>query len=973
MSVKKFLFRFTSGGVILIFLTLIGFCLVFWTHPGWIVKIAKRFLPEEIKSSLDFESIDGNPSIGYTINELSYDHSLFKFLARSLYIDISWPDLLAHGIYIEKLDLHEPRVFIKESKDSPKAPPQRSDKKNSWSFSIEDGSINNGTIKKWGDNTPEILNQLYSQFSYKDNRVDLKNLKTIVQTTTITAKGQIEHDPLTVDLSLTSEGLISGNYLIKGSTHTWTLDAQAHKNFPQGLLEVDLKANGSGIEPKTLSAQANGNINFKKEPLLQFKSIIKNQSAQWNIIMASNVAHGNAQGQINLTSLNLDAAFEVSLLPKHFKPWTDSVQSSATAKAHLSGVWPDIEFDLKGQMNDTLISTVPIKLISFNIHGRQESHRFWVKANNDIVGTELKGTGSFKENNWAGEFSALRIEWIEFGDIWESKNPFTLSARPPYFQLENLTLSDGYSSINLKAKIRDNVMDYLQFDIDQFQLEKLNERQLIEFPLNGHAKSVVNLSGPFQNPQGNIKISVQDLQLKNRLIGNLEANAQLTASHIKIQEMNFDTPQGKVSVTALLPIPKKKKADLDFEVHLNASQYDYSSLLKSFYDAEIKGANLNADMTIIRKGNEISTEGDLKLNADQFRPVKQGPELTELQLHLVGNGQELSVQKGEALSGKKGRVKLSGSLKRKNPDIQLISKELVIKWPIGIQGTLDTDIKYSGSWEEPKLFGLITITQADYTPVKQKEKKGDTSDNLPSPLSMDLDIKFDRNVWFKQKQTSIELKGDLNIKKAPFEDLRIIGKIETIRGDYVTYGRVFNINEGSINFVGNIPVNPFLSLKATYIDKVSKIRVYLHVTGSLENPQLTLSSEPPLDEADIVSVLATGKPLYELGKNDQGAQSSQVAQNLVAGYLSEEIRQELQNFIGLDVFRVNIGNDETTDVVTGKNITENLFVSYGQTLGPSGEQRINAEYNLSRHWSLEGYTTSLGRYVIDLLFKFGFK
>ena len=36
------------------------------------------------------------------------------------------------------------------------------------------------------------------------------------------------------------------------------------------------------------------------------------------------------------------------------------------------------------------------------------------------------------------------------------------------------------------------------------------------------------------------------------------------------------------------------------------------------------------------------------------------------------------------------------------------------------------------------------------------------------------------------------------------------------------------------------------------------------------------------------------------------------------------------------------------------------------------ERRVNAEYEISPRLSLQGATSSLGRYVLDLLFRFGF-
>lgn len=76
-------------------------------------------------------------------------------------------------------------------------------------------------------------------------------------------------------------------------------------------------------------------------------------------------------------------------------------------------------------------------------------------------------------------------------------------------------------------------------------------------------------------------------------------------------------------------------------------------------------------------------------------------------------------------------------------------------------------------------------------------------------------------------------------------------------------------------------------------------------------------------------------------------------------------------FSSISGAKVNAANQP--DVTVGRYVTKDLFVGYGQVLGQGGEKRVNAEYSISKHWSLEGKNSSDGRYVADLLFKFGIR
>ena len=73
------------------------------------------------------------------------------------------------------------------------------------------------------------------------------------------------------------------------------------------------------------------------------------------------------------------------------------------------------------------------------------------------------------------------------------------------------------------------------------------------------------------------------------------------------------------------------------------------------------------------------------------------------------------------------------------------------------------------------------------------------------------------------------------------------------------------------------------------------------------------------------------------------------------------------------MINLKVDNESRADLTVGRYITRDLFISYGQVLGQGGEKRVSAEYSVSRHWSLEGKNSSDGRYVADLLFKYGIK
>ncbi len=75
------------------------------------------------------------------------------------------------------------------------------------------------------------------------------------------------------------------------------------------------------------------------------------------------------------------------------------------------------------------------------------------------------------------------------------------------------------------------------------------------------------------------------------------------------------------------------------------------------------------------------------------------------------------------------------------------------------------------------------------------------------------------------------------------------------------------IQEGNLQFTPDQPLNPVLDLRGT-----SQIRdrlVTVYITGRARDPKTQFTSEPPLSQADIVSLLATGATPEELTGNSQ--------------------------------------------------------------------------------------------------------
>lgn len=311
--------------------------------------------------------------------------------------------------------------------------------------------------------------------------------------------------------------------------------------------------------------------------------------------------------------------------------------------------------------------------------------------------------------------------------------------------------------------------------------------------------------------------------------------------------------------------------------------------------------------------------------------------------------------------------------------VRIQAAQLRFQSDAGVSGKAAVDLRLAGDGSAPKWTGEVRIRNADYAPPRKK-KRQEKRPRLPAgpaarpgPQTLDVAVRFDRDVWYKEGGTSIEFRGDLALRKEAYGPLRLLGTVEMVRGTYAFYRRNFDVQSGRMVLTEDNQSDPAISARALFTEPQNGTKVLLRIEGTVDHPRLTLTSEPPMESRDILSVLAFGRPLSEAG-GGADRKASEAARQVLAGYLTDSLRLGVFRKLDLDVLQIRREPvTGQTDVTVGRYLTKDLFVSFGQTLGQRGHRRLNAEYTLTPHFSLEGRDSTDGKYIMDFLFKFGYK
>jgi len=230
-------------------------------------------------------------------------------------------------------------------------------------------------------------------------------------------------------------------------------------------------------------------------------------------------------------------------------------------------------------------------------------------------------------------------------------------------------------------------------------------------------------------------------------------------------------------------------------------------------------------------------------------------------------------------------------------------------------------------------------------------------------------IRIDNNLAIAPIKADLFVRGTL---ASP----ALLGRVEAIGGKVFFRNSELNIVASSVDFSDLEPGRPVIGVTATA--NVKGYDIWLNMQGHADKMDLELSSEPPLDENEILALLTYGDLSSGYGALESGLGTAE-ATYLLTGEFQELMEERLTIFTGLDRFRIDpylsrsTGSVKPRITVAKKLLDDKLYLTYASTLDVASEDEIKLEYLLGDNVSVIGgqdYTGSVGG---DLKFRFRFE
>jgi autotransporter translocation and assembly factor TamB len=266
--------------------------------------------------------------------------------------------------------------------------------------------------------------------------------------------------------------------------------------------------------------------------------------------------------------------------------------------------------------------------------------------------------------------------------------------------------------------------------------------------------------------------------------------------------------------------------------------------------------------------------------------------------------------------------------------------------------------------------------------TRSVERPKPQSPQFMKETRLDIRLRDSDNIWIDNNLARLRLHSELSFI-GTLAQPNLAGRLRAEEGYVLYLDRKFKITDGVLDFIDPNTVNPIVDVESetvlrTYqtLEKVP-YTISFSVRGPVRQAEVSLNSNPPLDNADIVALLTVGTTRRKLSGSAQEVTVADVLRERAELYSSQRISgyasRKVGSLLGLEEMSIEgnlfqFGRSWGPQLIASKEISDRLILDYKTTVGHLNEQSIRLRYQWSKYFSLQGQTDQKGRSALDLLY-----
>jgi autotransporter translocation and assembly factor TamB len=517
----------------------------------------------------------------------------------------------------------------------------------------------------------------------------------------------------------------------------------------------------------------------------------------------------------------------------------------------------------------------------------------------------------------------------------------------------------------------------------------------------------VALSGPPANPYATFNVATGQIEHPAATIDRSSWSGELTRERLSMDGGYISLRDGHLQLSGSVPL---KGADTlhaaeDLTLQLDVERFPIA-LVNPFLDhVVVHDGIIRGSIHVSGGPRSPSLDGNLTLTQGQFTVRNLTPPLGPISGEWLFSGTTITIRRLDGIWGQ-GEFHSNGMLTLGKDGIEhthviVNGKNLRFVVPdLAMVHLESTDLRFNDADERFRLAGkvvlgetriirglrmndLVSAIQGTRAPTREPIhflKKLDVEVEVLAPQSLIVDVNVSK----------MRLDGRLSIGPTAVPP-SFTGDIGILEGYVLYLDRKFTIVRGTFRQYDPYRINPEIDFEAfaevrpySAVETPTTYRVTLRVSGDMDHPELTLVSDPPLSQPDIVSLLTLGRIRSTdatVATGDEpglGRVLVERAQAITSGQVTRQAERRIERLLNLEsvtiegnLFKIN--EDWAPRVTTTKRLAERLDLSYQTVVGHTNEQRVKLSYRLTRIFYLDGETDQRGRAGLDVRARFRFK
>jgi translocation and assembly module TamB len=359
--------------------------------------------------------------------------------------------------------------------------------------------------------------------------------------------------------------------------------------------------------------------------------------------------------------------------------------------------------------------------------------------------------------------------------------------------------------------------------------------------------------------------------------------------------------------------------------------------------------------------------------------------LSHINGSLVFAQDRVQIEKLSAQTGG-GELNLGGFLAYRNGlyfDVTANGRDIRLRYPPGVSSSADASLRYTGSARSSLLSGDITVTRFgmnprfDFAQYLAQSRKSQTIPALnPFLDNMRLDVHINSTPELQVETSLAKLSGDLDLHvRGTAARPAVLGRVNIAEGDVFFNGTKYRLERGDVSFSNPLTIEPVVNIQMSARVQDYDVTIGLH--GSAlggKGMSMTYRSDPPLSNADIISLLAFGRTrgqdVYNAGQ-PTGSKDNTASNAILGQAINATVGDRVQRLFGasrvkIDPLYVSPSNATSARVTLEQQISNNITVTYATSLAQSTETVVQVEYNIDKNVSIVGVRDQYGVLGFDV-------